>query len=93
MILSLFNEAEFVLKFFNVPFPADLFSVEVDGGKVTVTGAECEDDLESRFQRSFQLPEDVEERWFYPVMNPQCLTLTFARRSLKYSEREAGAQH
>lgn len=83
MILSLFEDSEFILKIFNMPFPSDFLSVEIEGRQVTVSGAESED--QGHFRYSIDLPDDVEERWFYPVINPSCFTLTFAKRCLAYT--------
>ncbi len=82
MILSLFEDSEFILKIFNMPFPSDFLSVEIEGRQVTVSGAESED--QGHFRYSIDLPDDVEERWFYPVIVPGCFTLTFAKRCLAY---------
>ena len=85
MILSLFEDSEFILKIFNMPFPSDFLSVEIEGRQVTVSGSESESDDDGDFHYSIDLPEDVEERWFYPVINPSCFTLTFAKRCLAYT--------
>jgi hypothetical protein len=82
MILSLFEDSEFVLKIFNMPFPSDFLSVEIEGRKVNVSVSEPDD--QGDFHYSIDLPPDVEERWFYPVMVPGCFTLTFAKRCLAY---------
>jgi hypothetical protein len=84
MILSLFNDTDFILQFFNVPFPAELFAVSVIGREVTISGVEFQAEPESEFRFSFRLPSNVEERLFFPLLKPQCLTLTFPRMSPRH---------